>query len=214
MFLIKYLNRIPGVRKIELYESYLIILFMNKNVGVYNLSGEVCFLEQGFNTSSIYLIKNKVYSPIYYEIKRENPKWDSSKCDQKAKPIAEAKWPGYLQNQFKGGLKNYTAQTRIASSYGFLQMMYFYAVTDRDYPVDNDHLPEVIMETDVCFTYATNHLKNKFNDSKIKEDFNKSTGWKLGFNNTWRKALIRYNGASKYANEVISNSLNYLPRNK
>lgn len=61
-FSTKYLNKISNVRKIELYDEYLIILSIDKDIAIYDLSGKNCYLKQQFNSSSMYLVKNKVIS--------------------------------------------------------------------------------------------------------------------------------------------------------
>jgi hypothetical protein len=100
-------------------------------------------------------------------------------------------------------------------------MIYFIAVTDRGYPEDDAHRPEVLMETDTAFTYSTRHLIAMFNYADIDERYSDNTGWELGYDKTWYRALGYYNGSfshktkkSKYADVVLKYMKDYLPQSK
>ncbi|MDI6804809.1 MAG: hypothetical protein QME58_13395 [Bacteroidota bacterium] len=122
--------------------------------------------------------------------------------------------PGYLRDSFKGGLINMIAQTRISSSYGLLQLVYFYGVMNTiqyQYPESQSHLPEKLNEVDTSFIYAIKHLKMLFNYKKIKENSTASTGWKQGYGGTFKAVIGQYNTSNKYVIDVFKYSKNYLP---
>jgi hypothetical protein len=166
------------------------------------------------------LFDTAVYKPTMKTVLKEHADWKSVKQISYVDSIAECKWSDYLRDKYQGGLKNYPAQTRIMSSYGFLQMMYFIAFTERGYTENDAHLPEVLMETDTSFTYSTRHLIAMFKRKDINENYFLDTGWKLGFDTTWYRALGYYNGSydttthkSKYADAVFRLMKLYLPNN-
>ncbi len=157
----------------------------------------------------------QLYIPAWRAARKANRTVDSLALVAIATSSAEAEWPVYLRDKFRGGLANMTAQTRIVASYGFLQSLYYYATTMSDYRVDEYHLPETLMETDTSLTYATNHLKLQFPLAHVGERFENPTGWQEGYDGTFRRALNRYNGwydRNPYPDSVFSNSRLYLPR--
>ncbi len=68
----------------------------------------------------------------------------------------------FLKNKFNGGLVNSRAQTRIASSYGLLQILYTTAEHDHDYPVTDTSRPENLNEVKIGMHYALENLKKLF----------------------------------------------------
>jgi hypothetical protein len=165
------------------------------------------------------LFDTAVYKPTKKMIDKEHPDWTPAIQKAYTDSLSESKWSDYLRDIYKGGLKNYPAQTRIMSSYGFLQMIYFIALTGRGYTENDSHLPEVLMETDTSLTYSTRHLIAMFKRKDIKENYFSDTGWKLGFETSWYRALGYYNGSydatshtSRYADSVFIHMKDYLPQ--
>ena len=127
----------------------------------------------------------------------------------------------HLENLFRGGLKNYFAQTRIVASYGFVQLLYYDgvygdALVVAPYPHNSSYLPETINEGDTSIIYGMRKLKAKFKYAGIAENFESPTGWKLGYEETLKKALQYYNGSvkdpQKYAIPVYEFSELYPPK--
>ncbi len=135
-------------------------------------------------------------------------------ADQQAFILANDSLPGYLRDHFEGGLKNKIAQTRISASYGLLQLVYFYGITnttENQYPENLNHLPEKINEVDTSLTYSIKHLKSLFYRKEIKTNFTASSGWNKGYDGTFKDVLSYYNKRVKYILNVLSYSNKYLP---
>ena len=101
------------------------------------------------------------------------------------------------------------AQTRIFSSYGMLQQIFYFACTEKiaDYAISNDkQTPESLNEID----YSIKAYKAKMR----KEVKNKSNNqWEYGFEEDWVKILLNYNkGEKDYGKDVIELSKQYLPK--
>ena len=163
----------------------------------------------------------KLYAPALKIVKNAHKDWTPARLASYADSVAVGNWPSYLSDKYMGGLKNIIAQTRIMSSYGFFQMIYFIAITERGYPENNTNLPEVLMITDTSFTYSTRHLIAMFSNKGINENYYSNTGWKAGFETTWYKVFGLYNGSynsktqkSKYADDVFKYMKNNLPQSK
>ena len=159
--------------------------------------------------------KDSLFNPIkdslIYWIKYSNVI-----AEKEAEKIANDSLPKYLRYIYKNGyMDKRAAQTRIFASYGLLQMIYYYATKDVGYPVDGVHLPETININDTCFIYSLNYLKSRFKQNYIQQNFNASTGWSYGFEETFRRTLNRYRGEQairgSYGNEVFRRAKNYLP---
>jgi hypothetical protein len=161
--------------------------------------------------------QREVFMPRLAAVLDSLPDLDSAQARAIATQQAEALWPDYLAGHFRGGLSNYPAQLRIMPSYGFMQLIYFYAVTETPegpYPEDEQHLPEQIMETDTSLGYSCNHLRSKFRTRHVNQQFSSST-WQTGFEETWRLALIAYNGwfgGNPYGQRVLNRARDYAPR--
>ena len=82
----------------------------------------------------------------------------------------------FLKDDYKGGLKNSIAQTRIASSYGLLQSLYTTVLGEHNYPTSDSSRPEDLNEVKIGMDYAIKHLI---------ELFNNTNGFTLGIDNNW-----------------------------
>jgi hypothetical protein len=106
----------------------------------------------------------------------------------------------YLRYEYDGGFQNYKAQTRIMASYGLLQLMYYFALSEDNYPHDRQSTaldqrlnpPERLNSIEHYYIpFAVHHLKTKF---ALFEVFSRKRDWTDGFEKTWRKTLNAYNG--------------------
>lgn len=119
-------------------------------------------------------------------------------------------WDGDVPNGTKG-LKNILAQTRIASSYGLLQMLYTTALY-RHYVEDISHLPENLNVTstimDLSIPYEKSLLVNN-----IGASVESGGDWPDGFEkNLYDFVYANWNTRGTYNDEVFKKSRNYLPQ--
>jgi hypothetical protein len=158
-----------------------------------------------------------VYSPIWDSIATVNPNADSLAVAALALPIADSRWPTYLKTRFRGGLARLIAQTRVLSSYGFMQMMYYDATVDRGYPRNESSLPEYLMLLDTTLNYGVRHLMAKFASPVVQEDPQASQSWREGFEGTLERALRAYNGwshSNPYGKAILGLTGSYRPRKR
>ncbi|MGD0589993.1 MAG: hypothetical protein ABSA44_04230 [Bacteroidota bacterium] len=105
------------------------------------------------------------------------------------------------------------AQTRMASSYGLLQILYGTAQYSQKYPVDDDHSPEKLNENETNLTYATRYFLKLLN----KNINNMPSQWKNGFEQTLELIYSEYRGdnaISQYGKNVINYAKNkFSPEN-
>ena len=115
---------------------------------------------------------------------------------------------------YRGGMQNMVAQTRICGSYGILQLMYYGA---EEYPKNKEqYRPEDINDYRVGFEYGVKHLIGKFNLQSILGGHFSDPTWNGGLEAKYKQAVKRYNGrgpaAEDYANDVISRVPQYKPK--
>jgi len=119
-------------------------------------------------------------------------------------------WDGGVKGGTKG-LKNIKAQTRIASSYGLLQMTYPLALS-RTYPDDVNHLPENLNMTypiiDLCMVYQKDILKRRLTPA-VESANNWPEGYENGF---YLLVYPEWNVIGSYPAEVFKKSRSYLPQ--
>jgi hypothetical protein len=123
----------------------------------------------------------------------------------------------YLRDEFidevgTKGMKNMIAQTRIASSYGYLQALYTTAINRNDnwqYPEDSNHPPEAINEFDIIFPMAT-RMQREYLEKGLNKQIN---NWILGFEASLKEYILKsWNTDDKYPNEVMINVNRFLPK--
>jgi len=102
--------------------------------------------------------------------------------------IANA-WVRYIN---WSGRMNEIAQTRTASSYGFLQMLYSTAY-EKGYKINQENLPENLQIPEKVFTFAIPYLIDRLKEELRLQKDNDNYCWTLGFEKTWRIAFSRYN---------------------
>lgn len=120
----------------------------------------------------------------------------------------------YLRDEWRGGGKNMVAQTRLASSYGLLQMLFSTAVWKLGYPPkDLQKAPEDFNETDVCMIYSLKYIKKILIDS-LTHFIESSGSWPLGFENSFKKYVWKsWNTSKSYPNDVYQRTKLFLPQN-
>ena len=121
----------------------------------------------------------------------------------------------WLKYNYNGGILNRgVAQTRIAASFGILQLTYTTAVLARSYPHDDKHLPETINNQDTVLTYAVPYLNDQLTNEKV-DQHDDQNNWHLGFEETLRLALNRFNGrrdSNDYGSTVLTRAAKYAPK--
>ncbi len=135
--------------------------------------------------------------------------------------IAREKMIEFLRDEWHGGAKKMVAQTRLASSYGLLQMMYSTAVgtKEMDYPsLDPNISPEDFNVTTTNMTYSLQYMKNLLKKVVIpsSEENNWSNGFEYWFKNyvwpIWNTGTT--SSGSIYANGVFSCTQKFLPQSE
>jgi hypothetical protein len=119
----------------------------------------------------------------------------------------------YLYSNFNGGLSNVMAQTRIAASYGLLQILYSTAVEKADY--SELPLPENLNLTDVGLFFSLKWQKSILRTSLEQNDSDESgNDWSLAYEQAfWALLYPKWNpGEVGYTIGVVAFSRNYLPR--
>lgn len=110
-------------------------------------------------------------------------------------------------DQFEG--YNKYLQSRIFSSYGMLQQIFYFACTDKiaGYSINNDQQsPESLNEID----YSIKAYKEKIGKKLMNKSDNQ---WENGFEEDWAIILRSYNnGESNYGKLVVEFSKQYLPK--
>jgi hypothetical protein len=162
---------------------------------------------------------------------------------QEANETARDEFVSFLKDDWNGnidggtkGLDNIYAQTRIAASYGLLQILYPTAIntgTGVNFPVTNNDRPEDLNVITTGMLYMFNHqfyLFNRYNGFPITDNNNWDTEYTTedaahfpqpnsGFEESlrvmyhrWNPLLTDGNNNRIYALKVFNNSNNYLPR--
>ncbi len=139
-----------------------------------------------------------------------------------SKVLADTSYFKFLRDSIGGkGMYGTIAQTRIAASYGLMQLTYYSGVKsylnfEYNYPDNNEnYLPEYAMIPSINILYGSKHLLGKLRDMLgpvlyLQEDtWPKSQAFEISY---W-KAFLAYNGGShkKYPNSVFSHIRNNLP---
>ncbi|MFH0988580.1 MAG: hypothetical protein V1799_01020 [bacterium] len=119
----------------------------------------------------------------------------------------------FLRDKWKGGLKNVKAQTRIASSYGLLQMLYTTALARR-YPSDRQHLPEELNVTTAIMELSLKYQKSLL-ERYLGYALEETGDWPAGFETSFRFIVYyKWNPNEWYRNGVMRKVLHYLPQNQ
>lgn len=139
----------------------------------------------------------------------------------------------YLKSEWNGGLENIKAQTRIAASYGLLQMMYTTVYDEHKYR----KMPEKLNEVSIAMEYSVKHLKKLFKNNNGFSLDDKNANWEskhsgktttpkfpkpsAGYEEALKVMIWMWNSlltADKinaiYHTNVLTNSEQFLPRRK
>jgi len=145
------------------------------------------------------------YHNKYVKLAEEEKLTQSEIADSTNKLIIQ-----YLRDEWQGGMKNHIAQTRVASSYGFLQPMYTTA-REKGYPARK--VPEDINLIDHFFYFVKN--QKEMISVQIGENLEKGNNWTDGYEKTIRDAVYRiWNDSPSYPTHVLKFSKKYNPESK
>ena len=149
-------------------------------------------------------IQRKCYDPIlkFFQKNKENPSPEDINSANDSIAV-------YLRDKWNGGLKNILAQTRIASSYGLLQILYTTAI-NKGYNLDSNHRPEALNENPIFFPLALSYHSNNL-INLLGKSVEKRNNWILGFDEAFKRMMELYNDNPDYVNKVIANTKYYLP---
>lgn len=215
---------IPPAHKNIIYKPYpkeplTVWDMVNKNSHITNNNNFAIYgkhLSSGKMDFEVYEYSN--IQQIYDEIKntlRENYSGDTlyTKARDSIAIFLKTKWKGPEERQlanFEGGLENLYAQTRIASSYGLIQMMYHNA-TKKGYDIKNNNAPEYLNEVGTFFPFAMDlHLENlgKVIDKPNITDSN----WAEGFEQVLMRLFNKWNSyRDSYEQDIAKFSLEFKP---
>jgi hypothetical protein len=216
-------NLYDGVGRISKYPGYVGTIWEEfyENCSVVNPSA----------TKNLYPQTNENGDTIWYKspVKIWNEKFKATKDSLYGKDMTKEQIEAaardtansWLRYQWQKGIMNSgIAQTRTASSYGLLQIMYPSAHEGRSYPIDDNHLPEYLNIADTNFYYAVPFMEMQL-EAELASLTNKTSNWTNGFEMTFLRAYNRYNGATEdagnietkaYGKAVLRYSRNYLPK--
>jgi hypothetical protein len=191
----------------------------------------------GYVTAWDYYMKNQsFYDTSVYD--KQGEKWNEYKvnyedqfieegmekvmADDSSKILADTSYITFLRDTIGGkGFVGTVAQTRIAASYGVMQLTYYSKIGGEilgiyDYPDNNDEfLPEYINIPPINVEWGSKHLLGKIRSKKVlgalpylkKDTWPEAKGLEL----TYWEGLFRYNGKENYPNKIFSNVHKYLP---
>ena len=131
----------------------------------------------------------------------------------RAADLARELMASTMRDQWNGvGWQSIMAQTRIASSYGLLQVLYTTATEERDYPTGFSNRPEDINDTKTCMDFSMMHLDDLVKKAIRSKLGGKQNDWRGGFEGAFADYIYpRWNRKETYAQTILINSLNHLP---
>lgn len=137
-----------------------------------------------------------------------------------ANVLAETSFVHWLQDSIGGlGMLNTVAQTRIAASFGLMQLTYYGGTVPRqsfitwgyNFPSnDPEYLPEYINIPRIGLKYGVLHFKGWLRLALGGAHFSENSWPGLEYAYWW--GLKRYNGKKEYPNPVFGYANTYLPR--
>ncbi len=148
-----------------------------------NSSGEYVWFEKPANIWKV------IYDKKYKE------KVEEELSEEIAKDSALSAANFWLRYTYCGGIMNTgIAQTRMSSSYGFLQITYYRALEKFGYVENDENYPEKLNEinagTDFSLKTLVDYMNKELGTERVFDD----TNWKDGLEITFRYGLSRYNG--------------------
>jgi hypothetical protein len=145
---------------------------------------------------------NNLHSALYRKFNL-NPKIEN----KQANLLLRDQFIDYMSNKYKGGLSKRMAQSRIASSYGPLQVMYPTALGE-NYPHGMHDTPENLNVLDIFFAFAMAHHVSLL--SSFVSDLS-SGDWDAGFEETMREVYHAWNPRPEYDTGVLAHARQYSP---
>ncbi len=155
--------------------------------------------------------KKQAYKYFKVELYPQNKLFANNEARENFIKFFRDEWNGEVSGN-KNGLKNIKAQTRIAASYGLLQLTYPTAIGGTvNYPVNFENLPEELLETE-NLKWAFNLLTYYINDA-LKTQIDKNGNWQDGLEGTYLNRIWKSWNKWKvgYPEEVLDFSNNYKP---
>lgn len=117
----------------------------------------------------------------------------------------------YLKDYWRGGLNNHWAQTRLASSYGHLQLLLNTSI-EEGYPDSSTKPPEDLNINSIHWPLAMKRLSRFLNEKGLEDAPSKESKWTYGYEATFQRMIIGWNPRTVYSNEVLKNAKSYLPQ--
>jgi hypothetical protein len=153
---------------------------------------------------SIYPRINEYYVSLLTLAKRD---YDSAAPDTANEQMAR-----YLYAEYKGGTNNIIAQTRIAASYGLLQILYSTAVDEENY--SEQALPEELNVTDIGMRISMQRQKRLLQERlRLNGSDETENDWSIGYDQAFLAHVYHlWNPRSGYTVEVLQFSRVYQPR--
>ncbi|MEX2116292.1 MAG: hypothetical protein WEB37_05345 [Bacteroidota bacterium] len=149
------------------------------------------------------------YSAFLKLAKRKHPKAFADSANAQMARYLRYDWRP-VKNSSVGG-ENIIAQTRLASSYGWLQMLYTTAL-ERRYPEDGTRLPEILNVTDTCMTYSLRYQKSLL-VTNLGAPLERGNDWPGGYENAfYLYVLPAWNSIATYPASVMRRAQGYLPK--
>lgn len=124
-----------------------------------------------------------------------------------ANDLAQQVFVNYMKFEYRGGLSNRVAQTRVASSYGSFQIMYCLAV-DLGYPTTPASIPEALNDPAVSLPLALEHLRVLLCEAR---SVNRDHSWPFGWEGTLQRTYGGWNVIRSYAPRILRAALRYPP---
>ncbi|MFO7445065.1 MAG: hypothetical protein R6W90_01805 [Ignavibacteriaceae bacterium] len=146
---------------------------------------------------------NETYTKTYTE------QIANKKNENEAIDLARDEANKWLKEQYNGGImKTGIAQTRMAASYGILQVTYYRALEEYGYTENNDNYPERLNEVEFALKFWQDILLGYLTKEKVSSSDNNEYNWRNGYETTLRYALGRYRGirTDSYGESIINNS--------
>jgi hypothetical protein len=141
------------------------------------------------------------------------------RASDSAAVAAESSYVRWLKYELgDSGMIGLVAQTRIAASFGLMQLTYYGGVqSTRGYPGYNypndseDYPPELLNRPDIGLKYGLLHFKKKIRDVLGNVPFG-AESWSAGLEVIYWRALRGYNGSRRYPHPVFQFAAEYIPR--
>ncbi len=167
-------------------------------------NGNLVFSDYTLPTHKYQEIRNREYARLHLQITTQNAEANRRSCER---------FITYFRDEYNKddwtGLNNRPAQSRIASSYGPIQIMYITALR-RHYPTNGTDLPENLNVNDTFFPFAMAHYVRLLDDQIGRGNAN-TVNWSQGFEARLMQVYTGWNSKPNYASVVMQGANNFLP---